>query len=37
MREPPEKVNSIKMPDVPVDVKVIHPANQPESRSAFTK
>ncbi|XP_060740688.1 pro-epidermal growth factor [Tachysurus vachellii] len=37
MREPPEKVNSIKMPDVPVDVKVIHPTNQPESRAAFTK
>ncbi|MCJ8733713.1 hypothetical protein PDJAM_G00226690 [Pangasius djambal] len=36
--EPPEEVNSKKLPSVPVDVKVIHPMNQPvlEARAAFT-
>lgn len=36
--EPPEKVNPRKMPSVPVDLKVIHPMNQPveETRAAFT-
>lgn len=36
--EHPENMNSRKMPSVPVDVKVIHPMNQPvvETRAAFT-
>lgn len=36
--EPPETVNSEKMQSIPVDVKVIHPLNQPtvETHAAFT-
>lgn len=36
--EPPEKVNTEKMPSTPMDVKVIHPLNQPtvKTHAAFT-
>lgn len=39
MEEPPENVNSQKMPSIPVDVKVIHPMKQPvvETRAGFTR